>query len=111
MGGIKNIKDTVDKRFQNVNVDKKSINNVYVDVEDIEKINESNDKHKALGELIAEKLSKPQNIKLYIKLSYLNSAPILLEWVAIAIDAFKSGKTNNPGGYFYGIVRNLGRIR
>jgi hypothetical protein len=105
------VKDILANKSYNVNVDKYINNNVYVDVSDIEKINESNDKHKATGELVAEKLRRPDNIKLYIKLSYLNSPSLLLEWVAIALEAFRDGKTTNLGGYFYGIVRNLGKVR
>ncbi len=105
------IKDLINSRRNNVYVDKDIKNNVYVDVADIEKINEAIDKHKAVGELLAQKLGTPKNINLYIKLSYLNQSSLLFEWAAIALDASKEGRTSNPGGYFYGIVRNLGRIK
>lgn len=105
------IKDLINSKRNNVYVDKNIKNNVYVDVADIERINEAADKHKAMGELLADKLGKPQNIKLYIKLSYLNEPSLLFEWAALALEAFKEGRTQNPGGYFYGIVRNLGKIK
>lgn len=105
------IKQTVLEKRNNVNVNKDITNNVYVDVGDIEKINEASDKHKAIGELLAEKLGKPNNLNLYIKLSYLNPATSLFEWIAIALEAYRNGRTKDPGGYFYGIVRNLGRLK
>jgi hypothetical protein len=110
---MENIGDEIKKATKryNVNVDNNLSNNVYVDVADIEKINEASDKHKAIGEILVEKLGKPNNLELYIKLSYLNPATSLFEWSSIARDAFKDGKTKDQGGYFYGIVRNLGRVK
>ncbi len=105
------IKDLLGSRRNNVYVDRNIKDNVYVDVADIEKINEAADKHKAIGELLAEKLGKPQNVKLYIKLSYLNPPALLFEWAALALSGFNERKTENLGSYFYGIVRNLGRVK
>lgn len=105
---MNNINGTISRKLNNVYVDKDINNNVYFNVDDIEKINIAIDKHKAVGELLAEKLSKPQNVKFYIKLSYLNQSPFLLEWAAIALDAHKNGKASDLGKYFYGIVKILG---
>lgn len=104
------ISNVVLKRKNNVHVDNNTTNNVYVDV-DIKKLNESIDKHKAIGELVAEKLGRPNNVELYIRLSYLNRFDQLLEWCALALDAFHQNRTKDVGGYFYGIVRNLGRVK
>lgn len=90
---------------KNVNVDKYINNNVY-DVLVAKKIQDAIDKPKAIGEILVEKLGAPQNLRLYIKLSYEYSVEVLFRCLALTEEAFIEGRVRtDKARYFYGIVR------
>ena len=89
----------------NVNDDEYIYNNVYDD-NVASRIQEAIDKPKAIGEILAEKLNAPGNIKLYTKLAHQYSADLLFECVALTNEADKEDKIRTTRAqYFYGIVR------
>ncbi len=88
----------------NVNVDNNIYNNVY-DENVVQRIRDAIDKPKAIGEMLAEKLNAPNNLKLYIKLAYQYSTETLFECLALTNEAQKDGRIRTtPAQYFYGIV-------
>lgn len=99
------IKNVLSNRPNNVNVVSNNYNNVY-DNNVASKIEDAVDKPKAIGEIIAEKLNAPQNLKFYIKLAYLYPQETLFECLALTNEAAKENRiaTDRPR-YFYGIVR------
>lgn len=92
-------------RRNNVNVDKYNTNNVY-DVQVAKKIRDAIDKPKAIAEILAEKLNKPQNTRLYIKLAYEYSTETLFRCLALTEESFVEGRIKtDKARYFYGIVK------
>src|SRR3989344_5908572 len=87
----------------NVNVDSNSIlNNVY-DEDVARRIKEAIDKPRAIGEILSEKLSAPQNIKLYIKLAQKCSDMLLFECLAITEEAYRERRIlTTKARFFYG---------
>lgn len=99
------MKEILSKNNVNVNVDKDLYNNVY-DENVASRIQDAVDKPKAIGEIIAEKLEAPRNLKLYIKLAYQHSQETLFECLALTNEAFREGRiTTTKAQYFYGIVK------
>lgn len=93
------------KHVENVNVDKDIYNNVNVE-ELVRKIKEATDKPKAIGSILAEELGAPENLRFYIKLTYIYSQETLFECVALTKEAHREGRIYSTlGQYFYGIVR------
>lgn len=98
------INNIVSKR-NNVNVVKELSNNVYDD-NIASKIQEALDKPKAIGEILAEKLDAPDNLKLYIKLAYQFPQTILFECLSLTDEASREGRIRTTRAqYFYGIVK------
>ena len=104
------LKDIVSKRNYNVNVDKDITNNVY-DENVANRIQDAVDKPRAIGEILAEKLGAPSNVKFYIKLAYQYSLETLFECLSLTEEASRNNliKTDKAR-YFYGIVRRKKRI-
>ena len=99
------IKKLFPERKYNVNVDNDLSNNVYND-NVAKKIQEALDKPKAIGQILADKLDAPQNLKFYIKLAYQYSTEVLFECLALTEEAFREGRIKTTKAqYFYGIVR------
>lgn len=99
------IKDILEGKRYNVSVDKEIINNVNVE-ELLRQIEDAVDKPKAIGELLANELGAPGNVKFYIKLSYQYPLHTLFEALALTKEAAREGKiTKDRPRYFYGIVR------
>lgn len=106
---MKNINGSLIRRTYNVNVDKNIYNNVYDDNVS-SKIRDAIDKPKAIGEILAEELNAPQNLKFYIKLAYLYPQETLFECLALTNEAAKENRiTTDRPRYFYGIVRRKKR--
>lgn len=92
------------KRY-NVNVDKSLSNNVYDD-NVARKIQDALDKPKAIGQIVAEKLEAPSNIKLYIKLAYQYPINTIFESLSLTEEAHKAGRIRTTKAqYFYGIIK------
>ena len=88
----------------NVNVDNNNTNNVY-DENVAHKIQDALDKPKAIGEVLAEKLGAPGNLKFYIKLARQYPQAILFECVSLTNEAVKEGRIRkSPSQYFWGIL-------
>mgnify|MGYP001612683420 CR=1 FL=1 len=99
------IGDILEQKHYNVNVVKDSSNYVY-DEDVAKKIRDAIDKPKATGEIIAERLDAPKNVKFYIKLVYQYPITTLFECLHLTHEAHKEGyiKTTKAQ-YFWGIVR------
>lgn len=101
------INDILSQQHYNVNVVKDSTNYVY-DENVAKKIRDAIDKPKAIGEIIADKLDAPSNVKFYIKLAYKYPIAILFECLALTSEAFKEGRIKTTRSqYFYGIVKKM----
>lgn len=102
---VASVNDILSQRHHNVNVVNNNANYVY-DVNVANKIREAVDKPKAIGEIIAERLSAPKNVKLYIKLAYQYPIATLFECLHLTDEAYREGliKTTKAQ-YFWGIVR------
>ncbi len=97
--------DILSQKRYNVNVVKDSTNYVY-DENVANKIRESVDKPKALGEIIAERLGAVKNIKFYIKLVYQYPITTLFECLHLTDEAYREGHIKTTKAqYFWGIVR------
>lgn len=104
------IKNSIIRRTYNVNVDKDIYNNVY-DVNVASKIRDAVDKPKAIGEILAEELNAPQNLKFYIKLAYLYPQETLFECLALTNEAAKENRINTDRPrYFYGVVKRKKKL-
>ena len=90
---------------ENVNVEKEISNNVYDDNVAF-KIRDAVDKPRAIGQILAEKLNAPHNVKFYIKLAQQYSVDVLFESVALTNEMWNEGRIRTTKAqYFYGILR------
>ena len=99
----------IDTKGYNVNVDKDILNNVY-DENVANKIREAVDKPKAIGQILAEKLNAPLNVRFYIKLVYQYPLKTLFECLALTDEAYREGRIKSTKAqYFWGIVKRKKR--
>ena len=100
-----NIKETLIRRINNVNVDSNIYNNVYDD-NVASRVRDAVDKPKAIGQELADALNAPDNLRFYIKLAYQYPQEILFECLALAKEAQKEGRIKTTSAqYFWGILR------
>lgn len=106
---MKDIGSLIKEKRVNPNVNVVNNNNIYNNVYDdnvASKIREALDKPKAIGEILADKLDTPKNLKFYIKLAYLNPPEFLFECLALTEEAAREGRIRtSKAQYFYGVVR------
>lgn len=81
----------------NVNKLNNNVNNIYN--------NDANKKVDYIANNLVEKLKSPQSYKLFCKIAYQNSEPIISRCLGLTLE---NNNVRNKGGYFVSLIKELG---